>query len=170
MLSQKSTKLVPVITKIAYQLAKNVIGITKQTDSNKQVVSFAPGLNWIPVYFSPASAKFKEPSKRKEAGMLFTQNLSFKVPGEWIDNVDELAAMDELPVVVGFTFSDGTAKLLGSKLVPAYFRSSPSSDAKSTGDQFQFVCESINRALALYVANTPLSQDDSVLVDESPAT
>lgn len=170
MLAQKSTNLIPVITKIAYQFTKNVASITKRTDSNKYQVSFIPGSDWLPVYFSPASAKYKEPSKRKDAGMLYNQNLTFSVPGEWVYNADELALLNELPLVVGFTFSDGSAKIIGSSLVPAYFKSSPSSDARSTGDKFQFTCDSILLAKQLYVANTALSVNDSVLVDDTPAT
>ena len=170
MLSQKSTKLIPVITKIAYQLAKNVISIEKQPATDKYVVTFATGLDWLPVYFTPASAKFKEPSKRQDAGLLFTQNLMFNVPGEWVYNADELALLNELPLVVGFTYSDGSAKLLGTTLVPAYFKSSPQSDAKATGDQFQFICESIKLARQLYTVDTILYQNQSVLLDETPAT
>lgn len=146
MLSQKSPNLVPVIIKIQYQFTKNIGSIVNGSTTNHRVVTLNSNNDWKEIYFSPASAKYKEPKKQTKAGNLFNQLLSFKYPGEYADSITELEELDELPVVVRIEFNTGTIKLMGSIKIPAYFKSSGQSDAKSTGDLFQFYCNTNHRA------------------------
>ena len=149
MLSQKSTKLVPVIIKIQYQFIKNVSAINQGSSKNHRVVVFNSEFNWKDIYFTVGSQKITEPKTHNDAGDLFTQKLSFNFPGDSSDYLDDLAELDQLPVIVRFEYNNGVVKLIGSLNIPGYFQSSAKSDATSTGDTFQFVCNAITRALLL---------------------
>lgn len=149
MLSEKSSKLVPIITNISYQFSKNVASIQKGSTDNLKVVNFQPGFLWQDIYFSPGSAKFIEDGKHVDAGKLFEQKLSFKFPGDASDYIDQLEDLNELPGIVRFDYNNGISKLIGSSQIPAYFKSSSQSDANATGNQFQFYCNAIHRAFML---------------------
>lgn len=133
------------ICKIEYRYAQSIASYVMGASPHHRIVTFDEEY-WLNIYFSPGTAAYSEPQIPNANGPLFDQQLQMKFPGHMSEHLAYLERMDELPVIVRFSYSDGVQKLMGSPDNPVIFNSAYRDDAKSASDEFKFRCMAPHRA------------------------
>jgi hypothetical protein len=146
MLSAKNQNTVPIITKLQYQFPQNISSFEIGSTPQHRTISFSNGEAWKDLYFTPGTPDFSQTSKRTSSGKIYNQTLSFSSPGDDPVSDSEMEKIEELMCVAKITYSDGTAKIIGSDKNSANFSNNFKSDSKATKNSFAIKCSSITKA------------------------
>jgi hypothetical protein len=125
-----------------YVLKESVIGIEHTPYYSVRII-FASGSPWIPIPFTPGTAKFVENLLISEGGNSIKQEFTCEIPGE--DAAMPLWAMENntRPVIMKIIFNNG-AKICGDLEYPIKLMSDWDSSASST--KLSFSRSAIERA------------------------
>lgn len=148
----KPSNLVASILKVEYRFAKNIATFTKGSTKYHRRITFTDDDYWLNIYHTPGTATFSEPKVETDHGNIFDQQLSVKMPAVTQAYIQKLENMDEIPVIIRFTYSDGLQKIMGSDKNPVIFNSNYQESKESTSDTFTFRCQATHRAY-FYEAN-----------------
>lgn len=151
----KSNSLVGIITHIMYQFPANIASFSPGSNPYIREIELDPDHYWIPVYFAPGSAEYSERRVSNPHGPAYTQQLSFRVPGDRMNTYAMLQCIDNDPVILKITYSDGSEKIIGEPNTPALFDDEFLSNAKATGSTHAFKCLSTHRAFILQTDDPP---------------
>lgn len=133
MSTDKNNNLVQAICKIQYQFIGNVDTISIGSSKFHRVVSFINELDWLDLYHSPSSVIFEEQPSRVNAGLLYSQKISLKFPGEDEDNTELFDDLISPGIIIKLTWSNGKSKLIGSIANPVRILPDYKSDPDRTG-------------------------------------
>jgi len=136
----KNINLAMVVTGIFYLPTEVPIEIDNGTDKFHKKVFLAHNVFFKELYFTPGSATFEEKEKEEDAGITFTQELKFKLPGEDDDTTALLSDLRGRPLVVKFVYGDGRKKLIGLPANPARFTRTNQISQKTASADISFIC------------------------------
>jgi hypothetical protein len=135
----------PLICKIQYQF-EHMVEFLPGSGKHQRKVNILNDSDWLNIYHTPGSAEFSEPQVQNPNGPLFDQQLKIRLPGQLAEHYDKMQDMDETPVIIKITYSDGGAILMGEPGNPVLYYNAFGSDAKKTGHDYMFKCMSTHRA------------------------
>lgn len=143
---EKNSNLSPQICNVQYSFKENIESIDQGSTKFHKTVTFVDGESWEDIYGSPASIKFSEPAKDNPVGIYYEQQLILNYPGDDIDNLSSLYNLEDLGMIVKFTYDNGMSKIIGDKQNPAIMRCDFSTDGAKTGTSIKFTRKSPDRA------------------------
>lgn len=132
------------IIKAQYQFIRNID--TQELSGSKMSVSFLSGQSWIDFFGSPASFSFSEKPQKSNAGTFFKQELRLSNPGDSNEFIINEVALIDMDLILRIEYSDGRAKIIGSRATPVNYDADLNSNADQTTYQVIFSSESIHRS------------------------
>jgi len=140
----KNKKSSPLICNVEYALPEDIQAM-ENVELNQVRITMKPGKTFNPIYATPASHSFSEPSDVSAAGLLYKPKLNLYYPGIEKNTHDQLLQLEYKKAVYKITYQHGLIQVIGSLDVPAkLFNSFASSE--STGNSITITCESDERA------------------------
>ena len=91
----------------------------QKLNNGSLLVSFSGDENWQDFPGEVSTIKYQEPAQRTPAGLLYQQQLTFDSFGDDPENQTELNDLVQYPLIISFTYQDGTTKFIGS-ITPDY--------------------------------------------------
>lgn len=144
---EKNASLYSNITDVRYQTIDHINSVSPGESEFTRVVNFKSGYDWEKLYRSPGSASLREEHKVTGSGHYFDQKLSLNFPGFSQTNLEDFHYLDNRPLVLKLTFSDGTVKVMGSLDQPARINTIFQSSSTTRGTRIDFTCESSFRCM-----------------------
>ena len=139
----------PLICKVEFSFLDDILSM-EPVELHQVKITMQPEKAFKPMYGTPASFSFFEPSEVSASGVMLKQKLSLYYPGLDKDARSEIIAMERKPVVVKIHFTNGLILVMGSLEVPAMIISIfNSSDA--TGYTVTFSSDTDERSRILIV-------------------
>lgn len=142
----KNSNLALQICNVQYCFKENIESIDQGSTKFHRTVTFISGESWEDIYGSPKSIKFSEPPKESSAGIYYNQQLILNFPGDDEGNLSDHYNLDELGMVVKFTYNNGMSKIFGDKHNPAIMRCDFSTNDSKTGSLIKFTRKSFDKA------------------------
>ena len=109
----KPNTLTAVICKIEYAFANNIDFIYDSPIPFFKIVIFKDDISWNEIKFSPGTGQFFERIERTDAGILYRQELSFKLPGDDPDQTETLDNMLHTGLIFRIEDTSGTVRIIG---------------------------------------------------------
>lgn len=139
----------PLICKVEISFAEDIQSM-ETVELHQVKITMKSQKAFTPVYVTPASYSFSEPSDVSAAGLLFKQRLNLYYPGIVLAMQPELINLERKPLVAKIYYQNGLVQVIGSLDNPAKsFNSFSSSDA--TGNSITIACDSDERARFEYI-------------------
>jgi hypothetical protein len=145
----KSKSLVPVICGISYVYAEDAdLCIHPDASINSIKVVLKTGKVWIPLYFTPGTAKFSQSLDTTDGLRIYSQRLELDFPG-LIESYKLAEDFRNKLFLIKMDYNDGNSYILGCLNNPAQFINNY--DDQNGGSIFIFSCDAyyIARLLSL---------------------
>jgi hypothetical protein len=104
---------------------------TESMGASRVSVSLAAGKSWIPLYFTPGSAKLLITENNSFEGNSFTTDLECSLPGSNEDFDKSVRAICEKPIVLQIILSNSDVLMLGGKKKKVRIKLKQSIDIKA---------------------------------------
>jgi len=117
----------------------------ENVELNQVRITMKVGSAFTPIYGTPSSHTFSEPSELSGAGLLYKPKLTLYYPGLEIDTHNQLLFLERKKAIYKITYQHGLIQVIGNLDVPAKLIQLPASD-EATGTTITIGCESDERA------------------------
>lgn len=134
----KSNSLSPVICKLSYVFNENAdLCVHPDASINTIKVVLRSGMAWVPIYFTPGTAKFSQQLDPSDGLRIYKQGLNFDFPG-LIESYKLAEDFRNKLFIIKMDYNDGNSYIMGCKNNPAQFVNNY--DDQNGGSIFIFSC------------------------------
>lgn len=137
------------ITSIQYALASDISSISAPDDNGAVDITFNNSKSFSTFTFTPETASFSEEQKDTDAGPLFEQGLSFKLPKIQTIMHAVVESLLDQDIILKITDGNGVTVIMGTPEVPvraSWRMSRPQGASGYNGYEVSFRCNSTGPA------------------------
>lgn len=145
----KSKSLAPAICGISYIYNDDAeLCVHPDASINTIKVVLKSGKAWIPIYFTPGTAKFSQSLDADDGLRIYNQRLAFDFPG-LIESYKLSEDFRNKLFIIKLDYNDGNSYIMGCLNNPAQFQNNY--DDQNGGSTFVFTCDAYYMARLLYL-------------------
>ena len=142
---EKSASLYSNLSRISYQMLRNIASFEPGLEYNHAFISFNTG-SWLDFFSTAGSLKLKETPSFRNGNRYWYYEVSGYLPDASRDKDPELEQMDAQYLILLLEFPDGKKRIIGSKKIGVKFNAPYTSEKQGTGFNFTFSCSMNRRA------------------------